>query len=113
MTFCRFSLLVLYSVGSPLPPNQPRSSVHMLRGWFTAALGDFHTFRHALLLTRQVKLFCLLFSLVSRGITNTTYFQKKKLLGAAKKQHFTAKKACNVKAKCSHHTQTMFTSCAM
>lgn len=42
------------SVGGPLPPNQPRSPVHMFRGWLAAALGDILPFRHAFLLTRQV-----------------------------------------------------------
>lgn len=40
------------SVGSPLPPNESRSPVHVLWGRFAAALGDF-TFRHTLLFTRQ------------------------------------------------------------
>ena len=67
---------LLHSVGSPLPPIQPRSSVHMLRGWFTAALGDFLTFRHALLLTRQVKCLCLYFSWASREILHSVFQRK-------------------------------------
>lgn len=72
-----YFFVFLLSVGSPLPSNQPRSSVHVLRGRLAAALGDFRTFRDALVLTRQVGLFCPLFSLASE-VTNSI-FQRKTL----------------------------------
>lgn len=56
--FIKAFLWFMHSVGSPLPPNQSRSSVHMLGGWFTIALGDFLTFGHALLFARQDNFLC-------------------------------------------------------
>lgn len=47
-------LSVVCSVGSPFPSNQPRPYVHLLRGWFTAPLGDIFTVRSALFPTRYL-----------------------------------------------------------
>lgn len=87
-----------YSVGSTLPPNKPRSSVHMLRGRFAAALGDFHTIRNAVLFTRQVKLYCLLFSLASRA---TTLFFKEITARCCQETPFYCLTRCHVKGICA------------
>ncbi|TMS12370.1 Nucleoporin Nup43 [Larimichthys crocea] len=77
---------ILSLVGSPLPSNQPRSSVHVLRGRFAAALGDFRTFRDALVLTRQVGLFCPLFSLASEVAGNNSMISRSAMAPAGGNQ---------------------------
>lgn len=53
--FMEALVLFISSVGSPLPSNQPRPSVYVLRGWVTSALGDFVTFRYVFLFTRYIR----------------------------------------------------------